>query len=142
MNRPKPKMREFARQLIAYETRRGSSEAKSPAAFLVCAKLRPQLATLMGNGGFRALLSRALVLANADAVWLRPVQVKADGSLERMDERTGQSSAKEIAEGGEILVARLLGLLEDFIGEDLTVRLVRDVWPQLSTNEHEFDEGT
>ena len=36
------------------------------AVFLVCEKLRPHLAMLMGNAGFRALLSRALALAKAE----------------------------------------------------------------------------
>ena len=76
-------MREFAERLIAYETRgNNSSETKPLAAFLVDEKLRRHLATLMGSLGFRALLSRALVLANAEVPWLRAVHVKTDGSLE------------------------------------------------------------
>jgi len=60
-------MRDFADRLIAYETGgNNSSETKTPAACLVSEKLRPHLATLMGNVGFRALLSRALALANAE----------------------------------------------------------------------------
>jgi hypothetical protein len=56
-------MRDFAERLIAYETKGNkSSETKSQAVFPVGEKLRPQLATLMGNVGFRALLSRALAV--------------------------------------------------------------------------------
>jgi predicted transglutaminase-like cysteine proteinase len=53
----------------------------------------------MGNVGFRALLSRALLLA------------------------------------------QLLGLLVAFIGEDLTLRLVREVWPKLSLNDLDLGTG-
>jgi hypothetical protein len=61
-------MRDFAERLIAYETRGNNpSETETSGPFLVGEKLRPQLATLMGNVGFRALLSRALALANAEA---------------------------------------------------------------------------
>jgi hypothetical protein len=31
--------------------------------------------------------------------------------------------------GGTLLVAQLLGLLVTFIGQALTLRLVRDLWP-------------
>ena len=133
MSRATPKMRNFAEHLIAYETKENNSSAtKRPAAFLVCEKSRSHLATFMGNTGFRALLARALALANAEVAWLRAVHVKSDGSLEGLDELAAQVDPKEMAEGSVVLVAQLLGLLVAFIGENLTVRLVREVWPKLS----------
>ena len=135
-------MRDLAQRLIAYETRGNkSSETKTPAAFLVGEKLRPHLATLMGNAGFRALLSRALALANAEVPWLRAVHVKADGSLEGLDELEAQVDPEEIFEGSVVLLAQLLGLLVAFIGENLTLRLVREVWPKLSLNDLDFGKG-
>jgi hypothetical protein len=135
-------MRDFAERLIAYETRGNkSSETKPPAVFLVGEKLRPQLATLMGNVGFRALLSRALALATAEVPWLRAVHVKADGSFERLDEFGAHVDLDEIFEGRVVLLAQLLGLLVAFIGEDLTLRLVREVWPKLSLNDLNFGKG-
>jgi hypothetical protein len=136
MSRATPKMRNFAKRLIACETRGNeSSEIKLPAAFLVCEKLRPHLATLMGNAGFRALLARALALANAEVTWVRAVHVKADGSLEGLAELAAQVDPTEIADGGVVLLAQLLGLLETFIGEALTLQLARDLWPKLSLND-------
>ena len=38
-------------------------------------------------------------------------------------------------------VAQLLGLLVTFIGEELTLRLVREVWPKLSPNNLDFGKG-
>jgi hypothetical protein len=128
-------MVDFAERLVAYEARDNkSSEAQTPAACLVIDKLRPQLTTLMGNIGFRALLSRTLALANADFPWLRAVHVKAEGSLEGFDELGAQVDPDEISEGCAVLLAQMLGLLVAFIGEDLTLRLVREVWPKLSPN--------
>lgn len=136
MNRATPKMRDFAERLIAYETRENkSSETKTPAAFHVFEKLPPHLATLMGNTGFRALLSRALALATAELPWLRAVHVKSDGSLEGLDELEAQVDSEEISEGRVVLLAQLLGLLVAFIGENLTLWLVREVWPKLSLND-------
>jgi len=145
MSRVTPKLRDFAERLIACETRGNkSSETKTPAASLVAEKLRPHLATLIGNIGFRALLSRALALAYAEVRWLRAVHVKADGSFEGLDEFAAQVDPEESFEGCVVLVARLLGLLVTFIGEDLTLRLVREVWSkpsldnlELGTNKNE-----
>src|SRR6185312_7598971 len=110
-----------------------SPEAETPTAvFSVIDKLRPQLAALMGTVGFRALASRALALANAEVPWLRAVHVKADGSFEGLAELEAQVDPEEIFEGGIVLLAQLLGLLVAFIGEDLTLRLVREVWSKLS----------
>ena len=135
-------MRGFAKRLLEYETLRNeSSEANTPAGFHVTDKLRAQLATLMGKVGFRALLSRALALANAEVPWLRAVHVKADGSFEGLDELGAQVDPDEIFEGRVVLLAQLLGLLVTFIGEELTLRLVREVWPKLSPNNLDFGKG-
>ena len=129
-------MRDFAERLIAHETRGNkSSGTKTSAAFLVCEKLRPQLANLMGNTGFHALVSRALALATTEAPWLRAMQVKSDGSLEMSGELEANVDPERIAEGGVVLTAHLLGLLATFIGEDLTLQLVREVGPKLLLND-------
>lgn len=80
------KMRDFAERLIAYETSGNkSSKTEIPTACLIIDKLRPQLATLMGNIGFRALLSRTLALANPEFPWLRAV---ADATRRRLYQQT------------------------------------------------------
>lgn len=110
-------------------------------AFPVGEKLRPQLATLMGNGGFRALVARALSLSCAEVPWLVAVHVKADGSLVRSSERGAQIDPKDLFEGRVVLLAQLLGLLVAFIGENLTLRLLRDVWPKLSLSDADLGTG-
>ena len=128
-------MRNFAQHLIAYETRRNKlSKTKARVADLVVQKLRPDLTNLMGNTGFCALLSRALALANVEIPWLRAVHVNTDGSLEGLDEFEAQLTPDDFLEGGVVLLAQLLGLLMAFIGEKLTLQVVRSVWTQLSFN--------
>ena len=142
MSRAIPKLQDFAERLIAHEMiGNNSSETKTPAACRAGEKLRPQLATLMGNIGFRALLSRALALANADVPWLRAVHVKTDGSFEGLEELGAQIDPDEFFEGCVGLLSHLLGLLVAFIGEELTLRLVREVWPELSPNDLVFGKG-
>lgn len=142
MSRATPQMREFAAHLIAYETRvNKSSGATTPAASPVCEKLRPHLATMIGNTGVRALLSRALAQAGAEVPSLQALQIKVDGSLEHSGELEVQDDPEALAKGSVVLVAQLLGLLIAFIGETLTLRLVREVWPKLSVNVWDLGEG-
>src|SRR5258705_7966167 len=132
-------MRTVAERLITYETLENRSrQTNTPAAFHVCEKLRSQLATLMGNGGFRALLARALALAIAEVPCLRAVHVKADGSLEGVDELETQLDPQQIVEGRVVLLAQLLGLLVAFIGENLTLHLVRGAWPEDRLTDSDF----
>jgi hypothetical protein len=127
---------------MAFERLRSKvSEPKLSAAFQAIDELRPHLATLMGNGGFRALLSRALVLAGAEVSWLRAVHVQADGALEGLEAPHARLDPAEFLEGQVVLLARLLGLLVAFIGTSLTSRLVSEIWPQVSLNDLDFGDG-
>jgi hypothetical protein len=142
MSRATPQMRTFANRLIIHETGGTKfSETKIQAAFHVCEKLRPHLASLMGTGGFRALLSRALALANAEVLWLRAVHVRSDGSLEGLEELHAQLDPAKLAEGGIVLLAQLLGLLAAFIGDNLTLGLIREVWPKVQLNDLDLESG-
>jgi hypothetical protein len=135
-------MRNFAKRLVADEARENKpSAAKTPADFRVCEKLRPNLATFMGNAGFRALLSRALALAKTEVPWLRAVHVKANGALEGVEELHARLDQDEFFEGRVVLLAQLLGLLVAFIGEHLTLRLVREVWPKALLDDLDFGNG-
>jgi hypothetical protein len=135
-------MRKFARRLITLETNeKKSSGAKDSAAFPVPEKLRPTLSMLVGNAGFQTLLTRALTLATEEVPWLRAVMVSADGTLVGWEEPYAQLGPDKFSEGRVVLVAQLLGLLEAFIGENLTVRLVREIWPKLSLGDMNLDQG-
>jgi hypothetical protein len=135
-------MRNLAQRLIANETLvNKSSQTKSAGAFHVIEKLRPEMARLMGNGGFRALLSRSLALANEEVRWLRAVHVKADGSLEGLEELNTQLDPAEFSEGKVEMVAQVLGLLVALIGPALTARLVGEMWPQISLTNLDFGNG-
>jgi hypothetical protein len=142
MNRASLQMRSLAKRLVADEPAGtkppdSATTAASPAS----EKLRPHLALLMGIGGFRALLLRALALAGEEAPWLRAVRVKADGSMEGLEELPSQPTPSELLAGRVVLLAQLLGLLVAFIGPGLTSRLVRETWPQISPADLDFSNG-
>lgn len=135
-------MRHFARCLIACETNAKDAAATlAAAAFPVPEKLRQPLTTLMGHGGFRALVSRALALATAEIRWLRPVQVNADGALEGVEALAARIDPGELREGRVVLLAHLLALLVAFIGPGLTLRLVGEIWPKILLNELDLTPG-
>jgi len=110
-------------------------------AFQVCEKLRPHIATLMGNAGFQGLLARALALASREAPALRALHVKADGSLAGLDELEAQARPADLAEEGVVLLTQLLGLLAAFIGESLTLRMVLQAYPKLPFNDLDMIRG-
>jgi len=136
-------MRDFAQRVMSYDAAgKKSSGQQTPSVFPVCDKLRPHLATLMGNAGFRALLSRALALASAEVPSLRAVHVKSDGSLEGLDQLGPKVDPEENMLARVVLLAQLIGLLTAFIGENLTGRLVCEVWPELRLNDLDAGKGT
>jgi len=143
MSRASPQMRSFAKRLMMYEAQGNqSANHQNSNAFSVCEKLRPQLVTLLGNAGFRALLSRAIAVASAEVPWLRAIHVKSDGAFAGLEETHASLSLDATFVGGVALLAQLLGLLVAFIGEDLTLRLVREVWPKASLDNLDLMEGT
>jgi hypothetical protein len=135
-------MRSVALRLINYETlKNDASETGTAATFPMTERLRPHLATLMGNGGFRALLARALVLASAEVSWLRKVIVNADGALEGLETPYAQLKPAEFRDGQVVLLAQLLRLLVAFIGPVMTLRLMGEIWPQLAADNVDFGNG-
>jgi hypothetical protein len=132
-------MRSVAKRLMAYETPR--RESSKLATFRAVDKLRAHLVALMGSGGFRALLARALVLAMAEVSWLRALHVEADGTLQGLGATHARLDPAEFLEGKVVLLAQLLGLLVAFIGTSLTSRLVSEVWPQISLSNRDFGTG-
>jgi hypothetical protein len=75
---------------------------------------------------------RALALAGTELPWLRAVAVNSDGGLEGLDALEAQLAPGEFLRGNVLLLTLLLSLLVAFVGETLTLQLVRDIWPDSS----------
>jgi hypothetical protein len=142
MSKASQQLRRFARRVMAHETplRSKPSDGAKQATFQAIDELRPQLVNLMGIGGFRGLLSRAIALGGEELRWLRAVHVKADGSLTGFEEYASLGPG-QFAEGKVVLLAQLLGMLIDLIGVRLTLRLVLDIWPKLSLGDLNLGNG-
>jgi hypothetical protein len=133
MGRAASQIRNLASHLIFYESGDdNASQPTAPAAFFIIEKLRPNLVTLMGNGGFSLLLSRALTLAKRQVSWLGMLSVNASGDLEGLAEALAQIDRDTFLKGRVALLAQSLGVLVDSIGEDMTLSVVHDIWPSAS----------
>ena len=134
MSEPKQsnqRVRGLAHRLLAHEAaRKRAARAELSSLVLVAEAMRAHLITVIGNAGFRSLLARALTLARKQVPALDSVRIETDGSLSLGGFRE-LAVADENAEGSVILIAEFLGLLVTFIGESLTLTLLRNAWPDL-----------
>ena len=138
MNSPNPsKMRELAQDLLGYEAFAGeTSMPGGSATFRVYEKLRQGLGQFAGAIGFQSLASRALALARSEAPSLSAVRISEEGALVGLGQIEHQFDIDKIqagefpaSEGEIILISCLLGLLLLFVGEPLTLSLLRITWP-------------
>jgi hypothetical protein len=124
----------LAQNLIARELRpEDGAGAPARAAFRVCQRFREPLCILAGVAGYRSLLSRALTLARPREPWLAEVKCGPDGTLEFPGGDGAWDDVEAASRGGALLVTELLDLLSTLIGDTLTLRLVRNVWPDAGT---------
>ncbi len=141
MSRPTQQMRDFAERLISYEA--NGNKAATHSVFHIFEKLRPHLATLMGISGFRALLSRALVLAQEE------VPLAACGACESgwrlwkgWKNFTRRLLRTNSWRESTVLLAQLLGLLVAFIGEKLTLQTgARSLARTIALKDLDFNKG-
>jgi hypothetical protein len=139
-----PEMRDLAQRLLSYEALAGdTSEPVESTTLRVYQKLRESLGQWAGSAGFHSLASRALVLARSEVPSLSAVQVGADGNLEGMSAIKPSIKVEQdrVNEGGVILISRLLGLLLTFLGEALTLSLLRDAWPVTAFDDRNSGNG-
>lgn len=122
-------MRGLARRLLAMEaSHQRASHQHLYEAVRVCDKLRLSLTRFAGADGFASLLERSLALARVEVPSLNRITVKPDCSMDGLEALAADEADGGIEAAGA-LAAHLLGLLVTFIGEPLTLRLVRESWP-------------
>jgi hypothetical protein len=144
-----PKMRDLTQRLLAYEAFADeTSEPEDSATLRVYEKLRQGIGRFAGIAGFQSLASRALAMARTEAPSLSAVRVSADGALQGLGEIEHQFDIDKVragefpaGEGGIILIARLLGLLLTFLGEPITIRLLRNAWPGAPFDDYSSEMG-
>jgi hypothetical protein len=128
----------LAERLLEHEAEdhAGASEV-AEAAGGVCSRLREQFARLVGPSGCDLLLTRAVSQARAAHPSLNGVRWQAgeSRSLEGLAECVEGENAEEVRAASAAIVGGFLSLLFSFIGEDLTLRQVQRLWPDLVSGE-------
>lgn len=125
MNTPSNSIRDLTQRLLAAEAE-NRNENTAHEAVLVTEKLRISLTRIAGPDGFSALMRRALVIARTEFPLLQTVEVATDGELKGIEELFDEAAG---AEAGAAINTHLLWLLVMFIGEPLTMQMVREIWP-------------
>jgi hypothetical protein len=125
-------LRQLALKVLAQQAGSAAgAEALAAAARRAYDDLARVSAPLIGQVGVEALTGRALHLAQREYPWL--VQARESEQAERPFAQViacleRQDPAVAIEAAGAVF-ATLTGLLVTFIGEPLTVRLLRQAWP-------------
>lgn len=134
MNQRSPAVDDLVRRLIQHEAG-GTRDAESLAAAVdaACRKLSGELEMLVGRGGVAALLGRALNLARREFPFLGAVRVRLDDPvvLEGLREALHGRGPAEAEDASTAVLANVMGLLVNLLGEELGLRPVTSIWPNL-----------
>jgi hypothetical protein len=135
MSTPPPAVHIIVQHLLARESSGAESSSGDLAqAIRACDKLRVPLSKLAGAAGFSSLLSRALALAKRQVPSLDELSVEVNGTLGGFKEADHAMAPLQTSrQGGAILLTELIGLLVKLIGEALTLHLLGEVWPDVSS---------
>jgi hypothetical protein len=134
-------MRDLARRLVA-----ASQTASGPhvnEAVAVSERLRISLVRFAGDAGFSSLLRRAVLLASGDVPALQSIKIGADGRLDGFEQLAADTGTGALGnEAAVAITAHVFALLVAFIGESLTLQLVRESWPgtRITFNNRETDQ--
>jgi len=119
-------------RLLLHEARGDEgAEAMAAAAERVCQRLSLHSARVLGVDTFSALLARSLTLVKPDFPFLEAVTVDpSQGRLMGLRESLQEQATSQVADGIVAVVATFLALLATFIGEELSLSLLVDVWAE------------
>ena len=131
---------DLAAWALASEIRDGQEEKDvDVAAQRACLKLGQRLSELVTVEGYRALLVRAVQLAAVDFPFLKGAsrRSQSDACLGDIAPSDGVSNGA-LRDALTAVLAGVISLSITFIGESLTLRAVRDVWPDAPTIRADF----
>lgn len=124
--------RQLALKVLAHRAGANASpEAFAAAAFRAYDDLARVSAQLIGQSGIDALTCRALHLAQQEYPWLvhRRQPEQAEGPFAQIVVCLKRQDAAIATEGAAAVFGTLAGLLVTFIGEPLTMQMLRKAWP-------------
>jgi hypothetical protein len=127
-----PNLSRFVQDTLAATTGVAAPSAvQVGAAFdVLCAALRRRLYPVFGAVASRALFARAVHVTSAEFAWVAEV-LPADNdscSVEALRALDGTADPRAVQAGLAAILAHVIGLLSEFIGEDVVMPLVTEAW--------------
>lgn len=130
LRRPDPAHIERARHLLAHEAVAGSGDpGATTAPGRVYDKLHAHLSPIVGAAGVQLLFVRSAKLAQGEFAWSAEVSI-LDGSTKLRDALQAKDPAIA-TESAAVLFGTFFTLITTFIGERLTMQVLRAAWPTL-----------
>lgn len=106
----------------------------------LCRGLHKQLQPLFGTPAVDALFARTLHVATTEFPWL--AEVLPNGLHPSVVDRAaalGTAGADHLEEGLAAVLAGNIGLLSEFVGDDVVLPLVEQAWGIVATATHETE---
>jgi hypothetical protein len=125
---------DFARRLLLHEAGNGRTPGEfADAMERACLALHRQLAPLLSAAGFDAMIGRAVKLAARDFPFLATVSstTPRNGCFDGLRQAAEQRESKDVETALVAILANFIWLLVIFIGENLGLRKLREVWPEV-----------
>jgi hypothetical protein len=127
---PRPAVTEIVRIIALAERAARTGALGAPVAQGILTRLHGELGKLIGAAGFDVLLARALVLARRAHPALADVSAEKGGKLAGLE-----GDVAGVDEDALSIVAYFVELLVTLIGQDLALRLVRELWTATAQEE-------
>ena len=128
MTRPGASQLAKAKRMLALEGASGDAAANTAAVGRVYDKLHVHLDPLLGAAGVHALLVRSAKLTQGPFSFLETETPDLSTALR---ERLLAQDPAVVTESAAALFATFLGLITTFIGDRLTIQVLRRAWPTL-----------
>ena len=103
--------------------------------------LRPNLLTLMGRGGLRTLVARALFLVSHRFPALWGVRTIDDGTLVGLEDACATLSDSEFDEVRLLFLTEILLLLLEFLGPGMTRAVISESWPHAPLDDIDLSQA-
>lgn len=125
-----PRVTQLVQDWLAAEGGAGSSSTDLAATVeRVLVRLIGRLGSVLGEGGVRAILARSAHVLRADHASLSGLSVDGPDLLGTLVSRLRELPRPAGLEASLALFTTFVRVLASLIGEPLTFRLLRDIWP-------------
>jgi len=120
---------DFAGRILLHGRSHGSVDEVTVAMEQGCQALQGRLAPLVGSAAFDALMGRAVNLAARNFAFLGDTPIGANCSADGLRQAVEGRERREVTDAVTGILANFIWLLVIFIGENLGLRMVHEIWP-------------